>query len=290
MATVTQPIRRRSVHCLLLELAGENASIASGAACSALRWCFGPKTYSVREVLEREGLNVPNADIPPAMWQDLCEQTRTPLACVDADNKFVWVNTAFERLIGYSCAELQTMTWMQVTDQPDVGGDLASVDAIKNGHVNGYSLDKNYRHKSGRKIAVELSVWRFPVKGISELLYLMSEAVPAQVSKTEMDAIHLEMRQKMQYLESQLMAAKQTPVEVHIGDSIGGDRVGNDKAGADITHGDKNSDRAIRYMLAAIVALVGMVAWLFYYVAVTKSDDGKNIDSPTNRPNIVSPK
>jgi len=65
--------------------------------------------------------------VPDEWWREACEVVSHPMAAVQpADNTFIWVNQAFERLVGYSRAELREKTWMSITVQEDVGGDLAS--------------------------------------------------------------------------------------------------------------------------------------------------------------------
>lgn len=109
-----------------------------------------------------------------------------PLACVDTSNKFIWVNSAYERLVGYSRQELRSMTWMSITSQSDVGGDLASASAITAGEDNRYSLNKHYIHKFGKTIPVSVTVWRFPREVGGVMQCFIVEAVPEKASMAEL--------------------------------------------------------------------------------------------------------
>lgn len=175
------------------------------------------------------------------------------MACVGPDNRFVLVNSAFERLLGYSSAELSGRTWMDVTVQGDVGGDLASVEAVIEGRIDTYSLEKDYLHKRGRAIPVQLTVRRYPRASHLPLLYFSVEAPVSTITRPEVLSLERDLREELKKLAHEL----QKGVNVNVGDNVGGDKVGN----------DKNSDSALKYMAGALVAIALVVAWLFYYVA-----------------------
>lgn len=178
------------------------------------------------------------------------------MACVDLNNKFVLVNSAFERLLGYSSAELVGKTWMEITVQRDVGGDLASVDAVVEGRADSYTLDKDYIHKRGGEIPVVLTVRRFPRASHLPLLYFSVEAPVSTITRPEMLSLERTLRNEIAKMGQKL----QEKVSVNVGDNItNGDKVGR----------DKNSDAAIKLIAGALVAIAFIVAWLFYYVATT---------------------
>ena len=110
-----------------------------------------------------------------------------PVCLVDCDNRFAWVNAAYERLVGYSEAELLGKTWMSVTEMSDVGGDLASVESIISGDKDTYTTAKKYISKSGHQIPVALTVWRFPSSGA--LVGFSVEAIP-ESSSARLEKIH----------------------------------------------------------------------------------------------------
>lgn len=190
------------------------------------------------------------------------------MACIDSNNCFVLINTAFERLLGYSSAELCGKTWMEFTAQPDVGGDLASVEALTDGRIDTYTLEKDYIHKRGRSIPVVLTVRRFPRESHLPFLYLSKEAPVSTITRPEILSLERELRADIARLTKQI----QKGVQVNVGDR---DHITGDKVGR-----DKNSDAAIKILAGALVAISMTVAWLFYYVATaTTGGDPK----PPNR-------
>jgi len=239
--------------CFIVKMVGRDAAASTfSGALRAINWCFGPRTYNLAEELS----TVPTNEVPAQWWQTACEQTHMPLACVDSDNKFVWVNTAFEHLVGYSPAELKSRTWMSITEQSDVGGDLASAEQIRSGSITNYSMSKRYIHKRGYPVPIELCVWRFPVNGLDDLRCFISEAAPAVTSQGQLQAIEEQMRQEVRDLEARLKSG--TEVRVNVGDHWrDGDNV----------RGDKNSDKTIRWLIVGLCSVAAMAAWSMYYIA-----------------------
>lgn len=199
---------------------------------------------------------MPHHVIRPEFFREAWEDADHPMACVDAENQFVLVNSAFERLLGYSSAELEGKSWMEITAQRDVGGDLASVQAVIEGRADIYTMEKDYLHKRGRAIPVVLTVRRFPRASHLPLLYFSVEAPVSTITRPEMLSLERSLREEINKMAAQL---KSSGVNVNVGDNVGGDKVGKDKI--------SNSDSAIKLIAGALVAISLIVAWLFYYVA-----------------------
>lgn len=181
------------------------------------------------------------------------------MGCVDPENRFVLVNTAFERLLGYSSVELAGRHWMEITSQRDVGGDLASHEAVIDGRIDTYTLEKDYVHKRGRSIPVVLTVRRFPRAPHLPLLYFSVEAPLSTITRPEMVSLEQDLRAEIAKLSKSFDSRIKDGVHVNMGDqdTIGGDKIGR----------DKNSDMAIKIIAGSLVAISMTVAYLFYYVA-----------------------
>ncbi len=209
-------------------------------------------------------------EIPIAFWREFVGDMEHPSACFDRQNFFIWVNTAFEKLVGLNRTELLSKTWMDITYEPDVGGDYRAVQAIIAGRINHYSMAKKFVHKRGHHVPVDLTVRRFPRTFLEDLCCFMVEAPPARATRPELD--HLE--EKFTAMVNSLREKQESSgvsVSYNKEGNVGGDRVGN----------DKNSDKAIKYMTGAMVAMVGMIAYLFYYVA-TVANNTTPISPTTN--------
>lgn len=202
-------------------------------------------------------------DIPPEFFKSLCTDIDYPLACVDPDSKFQWVNHAFERLVGYSVVELIGKTWMSITKQADVGGDLAGVEEVIAGKISEYRMEKAYLHKRGHEVPIELTVRRWPINPVEHLVYFRVETPPQRATRPELDQVHNELLGiigdlRIRVSDAEIKAAEK--VRIEMGDRWrDGDKTGRDKTTNDVS--------MIKYMMAAVGVLAAVVAWMAYYVA-----------------------
>jgi len=190
--------------------------------------------------------------VPGSWWQATCEVVRHPIACVNANNYFVWANGAFERLVGYSQAELSEKTWMDITATEDLGADLKNVRAVISGDDMQYTMLKNYVHKRGHKVKICLAVWRHP-SDYREFVCFIVEAMPEPVTASDirsvensLTAILKAVEQRVSRLEKDDLMNEQRPsTNVNVGNST-------------------NSTDVFRWIVIAIIAIVGAVSYLTY--------------------------
>lgn len=207
-------------------------------------------------------------DIPNEFWRSFCEDADYPMACIDRNNQFVWANIAYQKLLGYSIAELTGRTWMSITDQEYVGGDLASVQALLHGKISSYTMFKKYIHKRGFDVPIQLTVTRFPRSATEELLFFQKEASPPAVDEYMLEELEKKLTKSIEDIQQQI---KDTNKGVNIvndnrdnGDTWqGGDKVGRDKL--------TNSDLTIRYLIGGLVIIAVTVSWAFYYLSTTQN-------------------
>lgn len=183
---------------------------------------------------------MPDRMVPDSWWRATCEKVSLPLACVGKDNTFIWVNSSFERLVGYSIAELVKIKWSDITLQEDIGGDLQSVAAVIEGKIPQYTLSKHYVHKFGHEVPVQLTVWRFPANAVEPMACFIVEASPEVVTYEELAKIqkrtdHLieQLTERLHSLENR-QREDRDQITVHVGDNAGNDHVGGHKAGRDV--------------------------------------------------------
>lgn len=80
------------------------------------------------------------------------------LAIVSTEGHWLVVNHALVSMLGYSEAELLTMTFQSITHPDDLERDLDHVKELLAGRANAYQMDKRYLTKSGETISVQLNV------------------------------------------------------------------------------------------------------------------------------------
>ncbi len=76
---------------------------------------------------------------------------------VGLDQSFILVNRAYCDMTGYSAAELQQMSWAQITHPDDIAADWHQTQRMLVGEIDHYTLEKRYIHKTGDTVWVTLS-------------------------------------------------------------------------------------------------------------------------------------
>jgi len=96
------------------------------------------------------------------------------MALVSLDGRFLQVNAALCRILGYSDTELLATNFQAVTHPEDLEPDLALVHRALAGEISHFEMEKRYVHKDGRDVWALLT--GALVRGISgEPLYFVSQ-------------------------------------------------------------------------------------------------------------------
>ncbi len=80
------------------------------------------------------------------------------MAMVAPDGRFLRVNQALCRIVGYSAEELLGIDFQTITHPEDLDADLAFVRQMLDGSISYYEMEKRYFHKLGNLLWVLLSV------------------------------------------------------------------------------------------------------------------------------------
>ncbi|MBD2033779.1 PAS domain S-box protein [Leptolyngbya sp. FACHB-321] len=86
------------------------------------------------------------------------DTTAVAMSLAAPDGRFLQVNASFCKMLGYSEAELLTLTFQEITDPDDLDATMASVQRLLAGEISYHHLKKRYLHKDGRRIWCLLSV------------------------------------------------------------------------------------------------------------------------------------
>lgn len=101
--------------------------------------------------------------IPDAWWQLAIEKVPTAICCVSVDGEFLWANLSWLKMLGYGLRELQELKWPDITITSDIGADQASMDAVLNGEIEEYWINKTYVKRDGSLLPISLYVHRYPL-------------------------------------------------------------------------------------------------------------------------------
>lgn len=98
-------------------------------------------------------------------------------AVVDRDGRFLSVNKALCRILGYTEGELLSLTWMDVTAPSDAMADAAEIDKIFSDKSDSYTMHKRYITKMSGAVPATLTVHGYRHDG-ERVVYLVSQVLP----------------------------------------------------------------------------------------------------------------
>lgn len=191
--------------------------------------------------------------VPLSWWASACEKTSSPLACVADDNYFVWCNSAYEQLVGYSLAELQRLTWQDITLDEDIGADQRNVQLVLTGFDQSYQMEKRYKHKRGYIVPITLTVWKHQSESTGNRIYLIAQAMPEHATIEQLTSIRAQMQTEFAKFQERLSIIEKAHMQRR-----------NIQSGNKVTIGDRNSIDIVKWLVVALVALAGVVAYLGY--------------------------
>jgi PAS domain S-box-containing protein len=103
-------------------------------------------------------------------WRNLFENAPVGIALTGSRGHYVAANPVYQRMVGYSEAELQRLTPADITHEDD----RADTDAVLAAHAAGQlrtpRFEKRYRRKDGSLIWAEMSAFLVPLAGSTPLL------------------------------------------------------------------------------------------------------------------------
>ena len=86
------------------------------------------------------------------------DQAAIGMALVGLDGRWLRVNPALCKIVGYSEQELLVTDFQTITHPEDLDGDLNYVQQMLNQKIRSYQMEKRYLHKAGQVVWVLLSV------------------------------------------------------------------------------------------------------------------------------------
>ncbi len=113
------------------------------------------------------------------------------MALTSADGRFLRVNDAACRMLGYGEAELLRLGPQKISHADDVAEDLAQLAQLVSGALDAYQVDKRYLHKDGHTVHVRVNVAVVRDRSGAPL-YFVSQAQDVSARKASEDALHRE--------------------------------------------------------------------------------------------------
>ncbi|TRX47187.1 PAS domain S-box protein [Fulvivirga sp. M361] len=104
-----------------------------------------------REMMEAIKLN-------EEKFRSVVEYSAIGMTLVSTEGRFLDVNLALGRILGYSREELMKCTFQEITHPEDLDTDLQNVQDMMDLKIKSYQMEKRYRHKKGKMVWAQLNV------------------------------------------------------------------------------------------------------------------------------------
>ena len=86
------------------------------------------------------------------------EQAASGIGLLAPDGRWLRVNQAFSDIVGYEHAELQNMSFEDITHPDDIDTDRKALRRLNSGEISRHVAEKRYLHKSGKPVWVKISI------------------------------------------------------------------------------------------------------------------------------------
>lgn len=117
-----------------------------------------------------------------SFYREAFQQAGISIAMVAMDGRFLNINRAFCRLLGYDELDMLEKTFQAITHPEDLELDLAQARSLARGEISQYSMEKRYIRSDGSSIWVQLHVGI--VKDNDVPLYYVAQAEDISARKT----------------------------------------------------------------------------------------------------------
>ena len=107
--------------------------------------------------------STPNCRSSEDRWRNLFESVPVGVALTGSDGRYVAANQAFQKMTGYSEAELRNLSPVDITHEDDRAATEAIIAARAAGDPYPQHIEKRYRRKDGGVVWVDGSAFVAPV-------------------------------------------------------------------------------------------------------------------------------
>lgn len=128
------------------------ALLAASAAIALFQW---QRNRRLAPLLEGQNRLLAENE---ALFTSTLDHATAGLALISRDGKWLQVNLAVSRIVGYTPDELMTLDFQTITHPDDLDADLHYVKQILDRKLETYTMDKRYIRKDGSIIWIQLTV------------------------------------------------------------------------------------------------------------------------------------
>ena len=111
-------------------------------------------------------------------WRAVFENSAIGVALTDLNGRFLAVNHAYEKMLGYTEEELRKLTFFEITHEDDRGPNSAFISDLLGGKREQFQIEKRYRNKDGDLLWVRNNVSLVPgTENMPQFIMALSEDI-----------------------------------------------------------------------------------------------------------------
>jgi PAS domain S-box-containing protein len=142
---------------------------------------FTPARISILELLASQAaISLENARLYGELtmseerWRNLFESVPVGVSMIGPDQRYIAVNPAFQRMTGYTEAELRLLSPIDITHEDDRSATEAIIAIGAAAQSYAMRIEKRYRRKDGRVVWAEVDAFLAPIAGSGPFLAAVS--------------------------------------------------------------------------------------------------------------------
>jgi PAS domain S-box-containing protein len=134
-----------------------------------------------------------------ARWRSIFETSTLAISVFDQDLRYRAANPAFQDLLGYSGEELRKLTPLDLTVGEERGAADSRLTALREGRLDHYTVEKQYRRKDGKVIWAQASVARASQAGPGMFIGTMIDITEVKRAQESLLAVRSELARVSQF-------------------------------------------------------------------------------------------
>jgi PAS domain S-box-containing protein len=142
-----------------------------------------------------------------ARWRSIFETSTLAISVFDQDLRYRAANPAFQDLLGYGDEELRKLTPLDLTVGEERGAADSRLTALREGRLDHYTVEKQYRRKDGKVIWAQASVARASQAGPEMFIGTMIDITEVKRAQESLLAMRSELARVSQFTTIGQMAA-----------------------------------------------------------------------------------